>query len=243
MKSKLDIYYLSLIINSYASLVPEKTHFFTDLASELHEKLALGVKTDTMKLEELLKKPNLISDLIPDITSYNNLWLAITCFGIKANIMDQSAKDIGDDIDLHGEDQGQRARGFVRLIAKDLIKVFNGNKRWKNTDLTVSEASNIAIAIASLRLEQEHFIADVGDIIRANLKNATNTDLVNLAKSTYYFRNFHHTRDLYSQIHAECVSRFNLRQFDDEEKEALAKIFSHHGIMTDSPFANVRVSR
>ena len=64
------------------------------------------------------------------------------------------------------------AGGFIRVIANDLIKIFNNNKRWKNTDINISEATNMAIAIASLKLEKEKFIADVGDIIKANIKEA-----------------------------------------------------------------------
>lgn len=52
----------------------------------------------------------------------------------------------------------------------DLIAIFNGNKRWTNTDINISEAANIAVAIASLKLNNAKFIADIGDIIRANIK-------------------------------------------------------------------------
>ena len=129
------------------------------------------------------------------------------------------------------------------MIAKDLIKVFNGNRRWKATDLNISEASNIAIAIASLKLGNEKFIADIGDIIRANIKQATPVDLINLAKSTHYMRKHEYTKDLYSHVHAECVTRKQMKNMNEEEVEALSKIFSSHAIMTDSPFASVRVQR
>ena len=135
------------------------------------------------------------------------------------------------------------------MLARDLIKVFNGNKRWRATDINASEASNISVAIASLKLKGagpiERFIADVGDIIRVTIKDASNNDLYNLAKSTHYLRNFEHTRDLYSVVHAECLTRYNLRQLDSEEKEMLARVFSSHGIMTDSPFTSgsVRINR
>lgn len=132
---------------------------------------------------------------------------------------------------------------MIKLIAKDLIRMFNSNKRWRNTDLNIHEAANISIAIASLKLQTEDFIADIGDIIRANIKEASPIDLINLAKSTHYMRGFKHTKDLYSIVHAECVSRFNLKKFDEYEKQALSSVFSSHGIMTDSPFANVKVSR
>lgn len=97
------------------------------------------------------------------------------------------------------------------MIAKDLIKVFNGNKRWSATEINVSEAANISVAVASLKMENEKFIADVADIIKANIKEASNLDLVNLTKSSFYMRKFETTRDLYSHIHAECVIRYNLK--------------------------------
>jgi len=104
---------------------------------------------------------------------------------------------------------------MVLVLARDLIKLFNGNKRWKNTELNISEAANISVAIASLKLEGqgpiERFTADIGDIIRANIKNATTHDLVNLAKTTFFMRKFAHTKDLYSHVHAECLTRYNLR--------------------------------
>lgn len=90
---------MSLVINSYASIVPDKIKFFNDMAPELHEKLVIGIKTETYKMGEHLKNPNLVNELIPDITSYNNLWLAITCFGIKSNILNQTANETADQED------------------------------------------------------------------------------------------------------------------------------------------------
>jgi hypothetical protein len=80
--------------------------------------------------------------------------------------------------------------GSVRMITKDLIKIFNSNKRWKPQELNIDEAANISVAIASLKLDYESFITDIGDIIRANLSKATNNDLINLSKSTFYMRKF-----------------------------------------------------
>jgi ribosomal protein L14 len=60
--------------------------------------------------------------------------------------------------------------------------------------MNVSEAATVSIALASLKLQSgpagpiERFSADIGDIIRANLKDANPADLINLAKSTHYLR-------------------------------------------------------
>ena len=131
---------------------------------------------------------------------------------------------------------------MIQVLSRDLIKVFNGNRRWKATDLDINEATLISIAIASLKLtgggQIERFIADIGDIIRAKVKQASNMDLINLAKTTFYMRGVgEHNKDLYSHVHAECISRYNLRKLEEVEKEALKRIFSEHGIMKDSPFA------
>lgn len=116
--------------------------------------------------------PTQIFETIPDITSYINLWLSITCFAVKQ--------------------MGPKAHmpGSVRLIANDLIKIFKRNQRWKATDLNIDEATNLAVAIASLKMENMNFIADVSDIIKANIKHASNTDLIHLAKSSHYLRKF-----------------------------------------------------
>ena len=124
-----------------------------------------------------------------------------------------------------------------------MIKLFNSNRRWKNIDLNISEAANISIAIATLKLKSENFVADIGDIVKANIKDANNYELINLAKSSHYFREFKHTKDLYSIVHAECVSRFNLRKLDSDVKNALESIYSNHGVFSDSPFIKTRVQR
>lgn len=85
-KSQLNVFFLSLVINSYASLYPEKMKYFNDLATELHEKLQIGLKPETLGKTVMIEHPGVVYDYIPDITTYSNLWLALTCFGIKQNI-------------------------------------------------------------------------------------------------------------------------------------------------------------
>lgn len=76
--------------------------------------------------------------------------------------------------------------------------------------MNIIEASKVTVAIASLELEGssplEIHSRYWGDIIRSNLKDATNTDLINLSKSTLYMRKFEHNKDLYSHVYAECVA-------------------------------------
>lgn len=80
--------------------------------------------------------------------------------------------------------------GAVRQIAKVLIKIFNSNKRWTARDMNIHEAANVSVAVASLKLETEKFIADLADIVKANIKDATNNDMINLAKTSFYMRKF-----------------------------------------------------
>jgi len=58
----------------------------------------------------------------------------------------------------------------VKLITGDLIKIFNGNRRWKATELESSDVSIIASSIESCSIANEKFIGDLGDIIRHTIK-------------------------------------------------------------------------
>ena len=91
----------------------------------------------------------MVEAYVPDITSYCNLWLALTCFAVK---QPQSFDPINTNEEDNEEstDSEVRARGIIKILARDLIKVFNGNKRWKATELNLGEAANISIAISSL---------------------------------------------------------------------------------------------
>jgi hypothetical protein len=76
--------------------------------------------------------------------------------------------------------------------------MFNSNPRWNATEVNLQEASHISVSIAVLKIQNERFIGDVGDIIRMNLKDAEPYDLPNLAKSTFYMRSFKFSKDLYA---------------------------------------------
>ncbi|CDW83553.1 UNKNOWN [Stylonychia lemnae] len=237
---KLNIYFLAQLVNSTAMLFPEKIKYFNDYSSELHQRLQAGINQESFRVAKPGQTQMLINELIPDITTYNNLWLSITCFGVKQNVT------MKEDIPADADEEKKKAYmvgGHIRVIAKDLIKIFNSNRRWQNTDLNITEAANISIAIASLKLQSDNFIADIADIIKANIKEANNYELINLAKSSHYFREFKHTKELYGIVHAECVTRYNLRKLDDDVKSSLESVFSSHGIMNDSPFVKTRVQR
>jgi len=87
MKTRLDTYYISLILNAYATLAPDNPKYLSDLGPELHDRLVASVNAENFKPNP--NNPGLIQtveQLIPDLTAYTNLWLAITCFGVKSNI-------------------------------------------------------------------------------------------------------------------------------------------------------------
>lgn len=60
----------------------------------------------------------------------------------------------------------------IRLIANDLVKVFYGNKRWKATEMNIDEAAIVCSGLALVKIENEKFIADLGDLIRFKINDA-----------------------------------------------------------------------
>lgn len=107
MRSKLNTYYIALILNAYASLAPDNARYLSDLGPELHEKLQAAVNTQSYKMGESLIAQ--VEELVPDITSYTNLWLSITCFGVKSNVIqeDQAQQATSDEAPEY------KARGLV----------------------------------------------------------------------------------------------------------------------------------
>jgi hypothetical protein len=108
--------------------------------------------------------------------------------------------------------------------------------RWKPTELDATDVSLICSVLESVRVENEKFIGDLGDVVRHNLDNASEVDLVLLTKGTFYMRDFKHTKDLYAMVHAECMRRSNLKKLTQPVRNMLSQLITTHGIMTDSPF-------
>lgn len=93
------------------------------------------------------------------------------------------------------------------------MKIFNGNVRWQATEMNISEAALISSGLSIIRVENEKFIADLSDVIKHTIKHATNMDLILLTKGSFYMRKFPHSQELYSIVHAACLSRYNLAAF------------------------------
>ena len=100
------------------------------------------------------------------------------------------------------------------MLAADLVKLFNGNPRWKPTEMNITEAAVISSGLALVRVQNEKFIADIGDVIKHNISEAGPLDLIFLTKGAFYMRDFKHTADVYSVVHARALSLYNLRQLD-----------------------------
>ena len=131
----------------------------------------------------------------------------------------------------------------IRLIAGDLIKIFNGNERWIATEMNITEAAMIASGLAIVRVENERFIADLADIIRQTLRDSTGMDLILLTKGAFYMRKFEHSNDIYAKVHAQCMSMFNLQKLSQQEISILSSLFTQQNVMHDSPFVEARVTR
>jgi len=58
-----------------------------------------------------------------------------------------------------------------KLIVKDLIRIFNKNNHWNATELSLSDAINTSVGIAVLKVKNDRFIGDVGDIIRMKIES------------------------------------------------------------------------
>ena len=94
--------------------------------------------------------------------------------------------------------------------------------------MNIAEASIITSGLALVRVENQSFIADVGDIIRHTIKEASGMDLILLTKGAFYMRNFKHTKDIYSLVHAQAMTKFNLKELDPEIVKALTVLYSAH---------------
>lgn len=56
-------------------------------------------------------------------------------------------------------------------------------------------------------------------------------------------RNFKHTKDIYSLVHARAMTLLSERKLDSDVIQALEAIYSQQQIMTDSPFVQARPMR
>lgn len=63
--------------------------------------------------------------------------------------------------------------------------------------MNITEAAVISSGLALVRIQNQKFIADVGDIIKHNITEAGPLDCIFLAKGAFYMRDFKHTKDVY----------------------------------------------
>ena len=108
--------------------------------------------------------------MVPNLNSYQDLWYTLQLIAAKPD-----AKQIA---------------GPLKLISKDLMKVFNANPLWKATELSIHDVAAISSGLSVLKIGSEHFIADIGDIIRAKINDAQGQDLILLTRGAFYMREF-----------------------------------------------------
>jgi hypothetical protein len=56
----MNLFSLAMVSNAYGVLIPEKTQFFNDIATELHELLAKGISPETYKEGNPFKESALV---------------------------------------------------------------------------------------------------------------------------------------------------------------------------------------
>ena len=180
------------------------------LSQPLHKKLRKGYDKGKISEEQgkLFESKAQLYGKVPDLTDYADLWLSLQLFAAKRT---QEQK-------LHpGSELIDQSAHSIRLIATDLVKIFSGNERWQATQMNIQEASTVCSGLALVRIESQKFIGDIGDIIRHNLKDANGVDLILLTKGAFYMRKFKYTKDIYSMVHAEAMSKYNLRELEPEQ--------------------------
>jgi len=164
----------------------------TQMCQPLHKKLKAAYDTT----------PNagIIVENIPDFTDYHSLWLTLQLLAAKRSRVSTNPE-------VRASTLLEESAAAIRLIANDLVKIFYGNKRWTATEMNIDEAAIVCSGLALVRLENEKFISDLGDIIRHKINDAEGTDFILLAKGTHYMRNFKHTKDVYALVHARAIAK------------------------------------
>ena len=109
--------------------------------------------------------------------------------------------------------------------------------------MNIDEAAIVCSGLALVKLENEKFISDLGDIIRHKINDAEGTDFILLAKGSHYMRNFKHTKDVYALVHARAMTKLGQRELEPEVIQGLENLYSQQKILSDSPFIKVRPQR
>lgn len=127
----------------------------TEMSQPMHKKLKAAYDTSS--------KNTIAVEDVPDFTDYHSLWLSLQLFAAKRSRVasDANAKDLL-------EESAQS----IKLLANDLVKIFYGNKRWQATEMNIDEAAIVCSGLALVRIENEKFIADLGDIVRHKINHA-----------------------------------------------------------------------
>eukprot|EP01016_Furgasonia_blochmanni_P053282 TRINITY_DN8589_c0_g1_i11.p1 TRINITY_DN8589_c0_g1~~TRINITY_DN8589_c0_g1_i11.p1 ORF type:complete len:515 (-),score=76.81 TRINITY_DN8589_c0_g1_i11:199-1743(-) len=157
-------------------------------------------------LHELLKRVH--SHLVNiNITSYIHLWLAMAKYQVDLTEFEKS----------------------LRLMKA----VIYGQKAWSIKELEAHELSNIIVSMATLRMNDKVFLAELIPYVVKSLEVIQKDDLFNLARSfLIYHKQF---EDCFVNIHETCVKK--LDEFTESERKILQDAFvkTRH-LFVKSPF-------
>ena len=148
---------------------------------------------------------------------YTNQWLSLGCF--------------------KGKSQDHR----VNKLKAALIKVMNVQDNFSYSDFTPTDASNILVAATALDINIINFLNHFVSVVAHGIKDVTKTDLINLARSSYSLRAYDEFTSFYEIVHSESVQR--LTSFQPWQRDTLNEIYSSHGIIEDSPFKILKMSK
>lgn len=144
-----------------------------------------------------------------NITSYINIWLALSKFKVYE-------KEFTQTIDI------------LKTVPFE-SKVFS----WK--DLEGYEMVNIVVALSVMRINDKSFINELIKELKNKLDSLAKEELMNLARSfVIYVRLF---EEFFLLIHLKCCEKF--KEFTKSEKETLKKTFHRVRVLIpESPFVD-----
>ena len=148
-----------------------------------------------------------------DIQLYTNQWLSLACF----------KGDLGDI--------------RIRNLRKVLIQAFS---HQNPSDFSASDASNMLVAVTAMEVDDPKFIMHFVAVVLHHIKELTNVDLINMAKSSFYLRQLDEFKGVYENVHSEAVQR--LTSFQPWQREALDQVYTEQNVLQDSPFLKLKMS-
>ena len=99
--------------------------------------------------------------------------------------------------------KGNSSDQYTNRVAKELMKLMNRQDKFSYSDLSGTDASNILIAITSLKISKVKFVSNIVSVAEHHLKSMSNFDLINMVKSSHYLRSMPEFQSCYTRVHSE----------------------------------------